>query len=143
MTSMEFSARPESGECVAPVMPMRDADATASFYGKLGFATQSRYGAPVCDYLILRRDWVELHFYLDADTDPLTNASGAYVRTRDVDAMTADFAAHVPPDPRGTPRFLPAAPKPWGMRQAILVDLDGNLVQFGAPLDQPAQQPAR
>ncbi len=124
-------------DAVAPVLPMRDADATCAFYGRLGFAVARRHGEPVCDYLILRRDWIELHFHRNPETDPLTNASGAFIRCRDVDALTAGFPAHVPADPRGTPRFLPATAKPWGMKQAALVDPDGNLIQFGTPLERP------
>jgi catechol 2,3-dioxygenase-like lactoylglutathione lyase family enzyme len=138
MTSEDFSARPEPGECVAPVLPMRDVEVTARFYERLGFTRQRRYDS---GYLVVASGWMELHFFHHPDCDPLTSAAGCFIRVRDVDAVTARFGDHVPPDPRGTPRFLPPTPKPWGMRQAVLVDPDGNLVQFGTPFDQPAHQP--
>jgi len=131
---------PRPGECVAPVLPMRDIDATSRFYEALGFTRQRRYAR---DYLVVASGWMELHFFHHPDCDPLTSHAGAFIRVGDVDAVTAGFEAHVPGDPRGTPRFLPPQPKPWGMRQAVLVDVDGNLVQFGTPIDpQPANQPA-
>ena len=133
---------PRPGECVAPVLPMRDIDVTAAFYEALGFTRQRRYGR---DYLVIASGWMELHFFQHPECDPLTSIAGAFIRVDDVDAITAGFAAHVPADPRGTPRFLPAVAKPWGMKQAILVDPDGNLVQFGTLTEppEPAHPPAK
>lgn len=128
--------RPEPGEAVAPVLPMRDVEVTARFYERLGFTRQRRYET---GYLVVASGWMELHFFHHSDCDPLTSIAGAFIRVTDVDAVTAGFGAHVPADPRGTPRFLPPEPRPWGMRQAVLVDPDGNLIQFGTPL--PASEP--
>lgn len=132
MTSEDTRATPGPGECVAPVLPMRDVEVTCAFYARLGFTRQRRHDT---GYLVVASGWMELHFFLHPECDPLTSNAGAFIRVADVDAVTAGFGDHVPPDPRGTPRFLPPAPKPWGMRQAVLVDPDGNLVQFGTPLD--------
>ncbi|NJM54832.1 MAG: VOC family protein, partial [Verrucomicrobiae bacterium] len=59
-------------------MPARDLARSAAFYRKLGFTAELITEPP--GYLIVRQDWVELHFYPDDGVDPLTNASGAYIR---------------------------------------------------------------
>ncbi|MFN3672978.1 MAG: bleomycin resistance protein [Bosea sp. (in: a-proteobacteria)] len=152
--------RPSAGECVAPVLPMRDAETTAAFYARLGFHESRRYGEPV-RYLVVRRGWMELHFFSHPTCDPATSIAGAFIRVSDVDRFTAGFesvagaasgsvagaaSGSVAGAASGSvPRYLAPDDKPWCMRQAALVDPDGNLIQFGTllPQNQASHQPAR
>ena len=136
--------RPSAGECVAPVLPMRDAETTAAFYARLGFHESRRYGEPV-RYLVVRRGWMELHFFSHPTCDPATSIAGAFIRVSDVDRFTAGFESVAGAASGSVPRYLAPDDKPWGMRQAALVDPDGNLIQFGTllPQNQASHQPAR
>ncbi len=136
---MSEQASPDSplaGECVAPVLPMRDADRTVAFYARIGFDEVRRRGEPA-RYLIVRRGWMELHFFSHPTCDPATSIAGAYIRVANVDCFTAGFESVAGPADHGAPRYIPPEDKPWGMRQASLVDPDGNLIQFGTPLPSP------
>lgn len=116
---------------VAPVLPSRDLAAAARFYERLGFAVTLIEGHG--GYLIIRKDWVELHFFPFPELDPLTNANGAYIRLTDVDAAVAGIGGTVPAS--GTPRFHPPVDRAWGLREAYLIDPDGNLIKIGAPIN--------
>lgn len=117
---------------VAPIMPSRDFDRTAAFYGDLGFAVGGRYGND--GYLILRRDEVELHFFRYPAHEPETSDHGAYLRVADVAQLSAEIAGLGLPA-EGIPRFIPAEEKPWGMMELAILDEDGNLLRAGHPME--------
>ena len=115
---------------VAPILPSRDLDATAAFYGRLGFEVAGRYPPPG-DYLILRGHALELHFFAFPEHEPARSYAGAYVRLAEVDGLYACFAeAGLPRS--GIPRLVAPDDKPWGMREFALVDPDGSLIRVGA-----------
>ena len=117
---------------VAPILPSRDLDATAGFYGRLGFEVAGRYPPPD-DYLILRGHGLELHFFAFPEHEPARSYAGAYVRLAEVDGLHARFAqAGLPRS--GIPRLLAPEDKPWGMRECALADPNGTLVRIGQPL---------
>lgn len=110
-----------------PIMPSRDFAATAEFYSRLGFEKALEHS----DYLILRRDQVELHFFRHSEHRPEESDHGVYLRPRDVDALSTEWAeARIDGGP-GFPRFMPAETKPWGMREVTVLDPDGNLLRAG------------
>jgi catechol 2,3-dioxygenase-like lactoylglutathione lyase family enzyme len=115
-------------EQVCPILPSRDLDATAAFYGKIGFQEAFRQTG---QYLIVNRDAVELHFFHHPSHRPETCDHGAYLRPGDVDTLSAQVAALDLPRTEGFPRFAPAEDKPWGMREAVIWDPDGNLLRVG------------
>lgn len=117
-------------EKLSPIFPARDIAAAEAFYARLGFETVYRDDA---EYLLMKRDGAELHFFLAPDLDPRCNDHGAYLRLSDVDALSAEIAALGLPE-RGAPRFHPAQDKPWGMRELALIDPDGNLIRAGREL---------
>ncbi len=117
-------------EKLSPIMPSRSIDATEGFYGALGFRTV--YKGP--DYLLMKRDGAEVHFFVSPGHDPAMSDHGAYLRPDDIDAFSAEVARlGLSPGP-GFPRFLPAENKPWGMREAVIWDPDGNLIRAGQEL---------
>jgi catechol 2,3-dioxygenase-like lactoylglutathione lyase family enzyme len=107
-------------EKLSPVFPSRNLTTTEDFYAALGFRTVYREE----DYLLLKRDGAELHFALTETATPAT----AFLRPSDLDAFAAEVAALGLPA-EGQPRFLPPVTQPWGMRECLLVDPDGNTIR--------------
>lgn len=109
---------------VHPKLPMRDSQATREFYTqRLGFELIGDYG----DYLLLRRDQVELHFFMFRELDPAANYGQVYIRTDDPDTLHRACREQAI-------RLIPAEgpeDKPWGMREFALLDPDRNLLTFG------------
>jgi hypothetical protein len=113
-------------EKLSPILPARDIAATEGFWQRLGFATI------YCDaeYLLMKREGAEVHFFLHSAHDPDTCDHGAYLRPTNIDALDVEWAALDLPG-TGIPRLERAADKPWGMRELALFDLDGNLIRAG------------
>jgi catechol 2,3-dioxygenase-like lactoylglutathione lyase family enzyme len=121
-------------DLAVPILPSRDLRATLAFYERLGFENAA---APPeeWDYLIIRRNGAELHFYLDTEVDPLTTPFTCYVRTDDADALyTAWKALDIPTDPATGSRLHPISDMEYGMRQFAVIDPSGNQVSFGSPI---------
>jgi hypothetical protein len=120
-------------ERAVPILPSRDLRETLAFYERLGFENQ---GAPpeVWDYLIVGRGGIELHFYADADVDPLTTAASFYVRADDADALYAEWEGLVEHDPPTGSRILAPEDTAYRMREFAVVDRSGNLMRVGSPL---------
>lgn len=111
---------------IHPKLPMRDKAATRAYYvGQLGFSDIGAADYP--EYLILRRDAVELHFFLHRDLDPATNDGQVYIRTDSIDnlyqALRGDGVAIHPNGALET--------KPWGQKEFSLLDPDNNMLTFG------------
>jgi catechol 2,3-dioxygenase-like lactoylglutathione lyase family enzyme len=113
-------------EKLSPILPARDIGAAEVFWQRLGFVTV--YDDE--DYLLMKREGAEVHFFHHPRLDPAANDHGAYLRPSDIDALDREWAALGLPD-RGIPRLVRAEDKPWGMRELALVDPDGNLVRAG------------
>jgi catechol 2,3-dioxygenase-like lactoylglutathione lyase family enzyme len=106
-----------------PNLPARDVDATVAFYGGFGFTVAYRSD----EWLILRRGDLQLEFFPAPDVDPLSSSFMCTVRVADLDALHAAIAATgIPQMTTGHPRLTPIERRPWGMRAAYLVDLDGT-----------------
>ncbi len=116
-------------EKLAPILPARDIAAAEAFWGRLGFSTVYSDG----DYLLMKREGAEVHFFRHPGLDPSANDHGAYLRPSDIDALDAEWAALGLPS-EGIPRLDRATDKPWGMRELALLDPDGNLVRAGQEL---------
>lgn len=120
---------------VIPVLPSLDFARTRAFYTDyLGFSVVHE----AAGRLILRRETIELHFWL-TERPELCAASSCYVRGGGVDALYDTFAA------ANVPGLGAFEVKPWNMKEFHLLDPDGNLIQFGriplrgetAPADRP------
>ncbi len=116
-------------EKLSPILPSRDIEGAEAFWLRLGFTTVYRDA----EYLLMKREGAEAHFWLNSSLDPLANDAGAYLRPSDVDALDAEWGALGLPD-AGVPRLVRAEDKPWGMRELALVDADGNLIRAGQEL---------
>ncbi|MBX5104832.1 VOC family protein [Rhizobium lentis] len=107
---------------VLPVLPSLDIDATLAFYrDKLGFANVV-YQAE--DYLILRRDEMELHFWRTTDAG-LCEKTSVYLRGGAIGALHAEYLK------RGIERLTEMEVRPWNMEEFYIHDPHGNLLRFG------------
>ena len=112
-----------------PTLPGRDLDASASFYGRLGFEEVGRWP----EYLIVARGDIELHFFACPELDPATTITGCYLRVDDADALHAEFVGTgLRRATTGFPRVHDVVAADYGMREFAVVDPDGNLVRIGA-----------
>ncbi|WP_299672309.1 VOC family protein [uncultured Roseobacter sp.] len=118
-------------EQICPILPSRDFGQTEAFYTRLGFETQYKQAN---QYMLMTRDKVEIHFFHHSGHRPEQSNHGAYMRPADVDAFSAQIEALGLPRTEGFPRFWPAEDKPWGMREAVIWDPDGNLIRVGQEL---------
>ena len=115
-------------ETTCAILPSRDFDETAKFYENLGFRETGRWGD--YGYLIIATEKVEIHFFHHKDLNPKQNIAGAYIRSSDVDAFS-DMVSKAGLPAKGIPGFGPAEDKDWGMREATLLDPNGNLIRVG------------
>ncbi|MCB0619176.1 MAG: VOC family protein [Saprospiraceae bacterium] len=112
---------------ISPKLPMRDKALTRDFYlRKLGFELLGEYA----DYLIVRKDQVEIHFFEFKELDPKENYGQVYIRTDDIDRL---YQALLDNNTRIHPNG-PLQNKPWGQREFALLDPDHNLLTFGQRL---------
>ncbi len=113
-------------EKMSPIMPSRNIAATEDFYERLSFFTVFRNH----EYLLMKCDGAEVHFFLHEKHRPEASDHGAYLRPTDVNALSARFEK-LGLRRTGIPRFEPAENKPWGMRELVVIDPDGNLLRAG------------
>lgn len=111
---------------IVPILPCSDIDASAKFYGRLGFKVVGDYGA----YRVLA-DGKGGHLHLSAEAPqgwvvPDRNPNGLYFYVEDVDGV-ADQVRDLILD-SGRPEH-----KPWGMYEFALSDPDQTLVRIGWP----------
>ncbi|QYZ70658.1 bleomycin resistance protein [Neotabrizicola shimadae] len=116
-------------EKLSPILPSRDIARTEAFWHGLGFETEYIDA----DYLLMKREGAEVHFFAHSTLNPAQNDHGAYLRPSDIRALHAEWSALDLPD-RGIPRYVALEEKPWGMAELALIDPDGNLVRAGQEL---------
>ena len=113
-------------EKMSPILPSRNIPASESFYARLGFHTIYKSH----DYLLMKREGAEVHFFLHEKHRPEASDHAAYLRPSDIDGLSAEFAKLNLPK-TGIPRFEPAETKPWRMKELVVVDPDGHLLRAG------------
>jgi hypothetical protein len=103
-----------------PVLASLDIAESAAFYRQqLGFRTEA-----VGDYLIARRDDMEIHFWLAKDRIHPENTS-CYIRGGQVVALYQEFRD------RQVPKLSEFKVRPWNMKEFYIHDPHGNLLRFG------------
>ncbi len=109
---------------IIPKLPMRNKSLTKEFYlNQLSFELISDYG----DYILLKKDEIEIHFFEFNSLDPLENYGQVYIRVIDIDKLyksllDKSIAIH----PNGHLEV-----KPWRQKEFSLLDPDHNLLTFG------------
>ncbi len=111
---------------VNPKLPMRDKTATKEYYvNRLSFEELGTADYP--EYLMVKRDAIEIHFYAFKNLDPKENYGQIYIRTNDIEGLYQSLLdKRVAIHPAGHLQT-----KPWGQKEFSLLDPDNNLLTFG------------
>lgn len=111
---------------IHPKLPMRDKNVTKDYYvNKLGF--QILGNNDFDEYLMVKKDNIEIHFFEFKDLDPKENYGQVYVRTNDIENLYQTLLENkILIHPNGK-----LETKPWGQREFALLDPDNNLLTFG------------
>lgn len=112
---------------IIPKLPMRDKNATKAFYiDQLDFTEIGDYG----DYLLFKKDNIEIHFFEFKSLNPEDNYGQVYIRTHAITNLyqsLLDKKVSIHPN-------APLQNKPWGQKEFALLDPDNNLLTFGESL---------
>jgi catechol 2,3-dioxygenase-like lactoylglutathione lyase family enzyme len=112
---------------LAPTFPVSDVAASLAHYGRLGFTTSEYTGESAAGgYGFARRDTVELQLGAVPE-DRSLSAATAYLYVNDADALAVEWR-----DAGADVRF--PEDTPWGKREGVMIDPDGNIIRFGSPL---------
>ena len=111
---------------INPKLPMRNKRVTKDFYlNQLGFHEVGKTG--FADYLMVKKDSVEIHFFAYHDLDPAENYGQVYIRTDAIDQLYQSLLDHnVSIHPAGHLQV-----KSWGQKEFSVLDPDHNLLTFG------------
>lgn len=109
---------------IIPKLPMRNKMLTKEYYVHLlGFEEVGDYG----DYLLIRKEQIEIHFFEFKALNPLNNYGQVYIRTQEIDLFYQDLLTKkIQIHPNGHLSI-----KPWGQKEFSLLDPDHNLLTFG------------
>jgi predicted enzyme related to lactoylglutathione lyase len=111
---------------VAPVFPVRDLAAALAHYRGLGFGVREWRGG---GYGFVTFDGAEIHLGVEPDLDTRPDRrSTAYLFVEDADSLARIWRA------AGGDVRLPQDTE-WGQHEGALVDLDGNVIRFGSPMN--------
>jgi predicted enzyme related to lactoylglutathione lyase len=118
-------------ERVAPVFPVRDVTAALAHYRRLGFEADPYKDAAdeVAVYGFLRRGEVSLHLSRVTELRPKESVSACYLYVDDADALYAEWLAA-----GAGGQLAPPTDTPYGLREFVHIDPDGNLLRIGSPL---------
>jgi hypothetical protein len=94
-------------EQICPILPSQNLAVTEEFYRRLAFDKVFSDGK----YMLMNRDKIEVHFFLNPEHDPKTCDHGTYLRPADIDALSHEIAVLKLPT-AGIPRFVPVEDKP-------------------------------
>jgi len=114
---------------INPKLPMRNKTATRDFYiNKLDF--QEFGSGDFEDYLMVKRDGIQIHFFEFKELDLKENYGQVYIRTDEIDRLYQSFLdKKISIHPNGQLQI-----KPWGQIEFSLLDPDNNLLTFGQSL---------
>jgi len=109
-----------------PKLPMRVKAVTKDYYiNQLGF--QEIGFSNFESYMILKKENVELHFFIFLDLIPEENYGQVYIRTDNIDQLYQNLIDQgVTIHPNGSLTL-----KPWGQKEFAILDPDSNLITFG------------
>jgi hypothetical protein len=110
----------------SPCFPVTDMRAALDHYEQLGFEVMAyEEGA---EWGWVRLGNAEIHLFVKADHDPARTAAAADLLVEDCDALERRWSA------TGVPGTSDPYDTRYGMREAVHIDLDNNLIRFGSRL---------
>lgn len=114
----------DRARCI-PILASLNISESFDFYvNQLGFL-----GERISDYLIVRRDDMEIHFWLANDPIHPENTS-CYIRGGQVAALYDEFKSC------GIKHLSDFTVRPWNMKEFHIHDPHGNLLRFGCIPDE-------
>jgi hypothetical protein len=105
-----------------PILPSMNIDETQAFYEKQLGLSSTVYKEH--NYLIMRRDEMEIHFWL-TDNKLLPDNSSCYIRGGQIVALYEEYRS------RGVPRLSDFTVRSWNIKEFYVIDPHGNLLRFG------------
>ena len=113
---------------VAPKLPFINKQHTIDFYLSLGFQLRSDYG----DYVIMRLDSAELHFFSFPTLEPAKSDFMIYLRVDDgIEKLYEKYSKLNPP----LKDLRKLESKPWGQKEFHIIDPSGTLLTFGEAVE--------
>lgn len=117
---------PDAQAGFAPCFPVTNMRAALEHYEELGFDVMPyEEGA---EWAWVRFGNAEIHLYLKADHDPKRTAAAADLSVVDCEALQRQWSA------TGVSGTSDPYDTKYGMREAVHIDLDNNLIRFGSAL---------
>jgi len=115
-----------------PVLASLDLAQSKHFYEeKLGFKAEL-FG----DYMIAKRDAMEIHFWL-ANDRIYPESTSCYIRGGQVPALYEELSKKgIGVNPVDGERISDFQTRPWGMKEFYVWDPHGNLLKFGMSIDE-------
>jgi catechol 2,3-dioxygenase-like lactoylglutathione lyase family enzyme len=105
-----------------PILPSLDLARTLEFCtSKLGMMAAGRYD----DYLVVQRDGVRLHFWFCEDAK-LPGTSSCYFIVEGIEGLFEELSQ------RAVEFGYPLRLQPYGMKEFMVIDPDGNGIRFGS-----------
>lgn len=122
-----------------PLLPCTSINETEAFYKALGAVVTYKQKIPN-NYIALRLNNIEVHFFALKQQAPADNYSTCYLVVPDIDGFYETCRAglrslynKIPL--KGYPRINPLKDIPaYGVRQFIIVDPSGNYIRIGQPI---------
>ena len=109
----------------APCFPVTDMRAALGHYEQLGFTVMPYEDG--AKWAWVRFGNAEIHLFVKEDHDPARTAAAADLHVVDCEALERQWSA------TGAGGTSGPYDTDYGMREAVHVDLDHNLIRFGSP----------
>lgn len=114
----------------ATIFVVKDVPVSVAYFrDALGFTIEFLYGEPT-NYAGVSRDEVAVHLEAATNTKHQVGQTGLNVFLEDVDELYQELRG------RNAHILKPPHNLPWGMRNCVVADLDGNYICFGTPLQK-------
>lgn len=111
-------------QVIIPKLPMRNKMKTLDFYQNiLGFEILGDYD----NYLLIRKDKIELHFFEFNSLKPNENYGQVYIRVTEIENLYKSLLDNSVSIHQNGHLDV----KPWGQKEFSLLDPDNNLLTFG------------
>ncbi|HKJ25846.1 MAG TPA: VOC family protein [Myxococcota bacterium] len=124
----EASDGADPRECI-PVFVVSDLEASLAYYREqLGFEEAFRWGEPTF-YAGICRGAVAMHLTSDPDRAPRIGHGTVALTVADADAAHRELAR------RGARITAPIDDRPYGLRDFMVEDPDGNRLAFGSAIE--------
>lgn len=117
-----------------PILAVPDVPAAVQYYRDvLAFADVWSWGEPP-SYGGASRDEISFHFSLNPTLVATTNGQEFWIQVENVEGLHAQHQA------AGAEITSVLEPKPWGVQEYTVQDLNGYILRFAQPLDRPSSK---